>query len=803
MSSEYEAGKQAIEGLAAWYKKNVGTRNEATTRLHLIDQLLFECLLWDKRSDCIPEERFDGRYSDYTLLCPRRILLVEAKKEGIYFDIPSGLSNRQYKIRTLLKDVPNLGDAIKQVASYCQSRGVPYGAVTNGYQIVAFLASRDDGIPPEEGRAIIFESIDSLVEDFQTLWKTLSKTGVSERNLSKLLLSADTPILPKKLSELISPFPGVKNRNVIQTDLQILSDLIFEDIISSPELEDEFLKNCYCKSGALSQYALVSKALLANRYAALFKDIPKAPVLRPATTKKGISEELIAESFARRPVLLIGDVGVGKTMFFRHFIKIDATDVFSKAIVIYIDFGTQAAFSMSIGEYVTADLARQLLEDHAKDIYDRSFVRSVYHGELQRFSKGIHGSLRTVDPKAYATEEVEFLKSKLNNNETFLRDALLHITKGEQKQIVIFLDNADQRSDEVQQEVFILSQTIAAQWPVSVFLALRPETFQRSKKSGSLSAYHLKAFTVSPPRISEVLSKRLIFGMELTSGRFPLSTLAPEITVDFNKVKIFLSIVKDSIESLREIVEAIDNLSGGNVRLALESVRRLIGSGHIDTRKILEKFEKSGRYLIRLHEFLRTVIYGDCVYFEPDSSSLENIFDIMDLDSKEHFLGLIILQFIFSEGKRSRTHGFVDLENIYDFGGALGFQPKAIEWCLERFCSKQLLETANRLNPAKNGISTSAIRITTIGAYHLLRFPGMFLYYDAIVTDTPILEEEYRTKICDVADIGDRLNRCELFLDYLDISFRDLDSARCGLEWRKFSSQTRENINYIRTRVIH
>jgi hypothetical protein len=126
MSSQYEKGRENIEALFDWYQKNVGTRNEATTRLHLIDTLLFECLAWDKRSDAESEERFAGKYTDYTLKCPRRGLIIEAKREGIYFDIPSGYSNKRYRIKTLKRDIPRLGDAILQASGYCQERGTPY-----------------------------------------------------------------------------------------------------------------------------------------------------------------------------------------------------------------------------------------------------------------------------------------------------------------------------------------------------------------------------------------------------------------------------------------------------------------------------------------------------------------------------------------------------------------------------------------------------------------------------------------------------------------------------------------------------
>jgi hypothetical protein len=321
MSSLYENCKERLVSLHEWYKKNKSLRNEATTRLHLIDSIFFECLGWDKRADCIVEERFNGNYTDYTFNYPRRVLIVEAKKEGTYFDIPSGLSNRKYKISTLKQDVPQLGAAIDQVANYCQERGVPFACVCNGHQMIIFVGSRQDGKAPSEGKAIVFHSFKDMVTNFRDLWEFLSKQGVLERNIQKALYHSDVAILPQKLSLLSNKYPGIKNRNILQTDMQILADLVFEDIISSKELEDQFLDYCYCQSGALSQYALISKKLLSSRYEALFDDTDRNPALVPAVGKKGLSSELVAESFSRRPILILGDVGVGKTMFFRHFRK--------------------------------------------------------------------------------------------------------------------------------------------------------------------------------------------------------------------------------------------------------------------------------------------------------------------------------------------------------------------------------------------------------------------------------------------------------------------------------------------------
>jgi len=430
----------------------------------------------------------------------------------------------------------------------------------------------------------------------------------------------------------------VKNRNILQTDLQILADLVFEDIVSAQDLEEEFLEKCYCLSGALSQYGLISKRLLAERYKALFATGSDKPTLVPATDKKGISKDLIAESFSRRPILLLGDAGVGKTIFFRHFIHVEAKEVFRNALVIYIDFGSKAAFTKDIQAFTLDEIERQLQNVHGVDIRDNNFVRGIYHGELLKFSKGIYGPLKDSVPEKFRAKEIEYLEAKLTHHEQHCMASLDHLTKARQQQAILFLDNADQRSDSIQQQVFIIAQSMASHWPLTVFLALRPETFYRSRERGSLSAYHLKAFTIAPPRVDLVLEKRLSFGLDITQGNLPATALPPGVHVDFKKVGVFLSIIRDTLQNSESLIEAIDNLSGGNVRLALEFIRRLVGSGHIDTRKILDIYSKSKSYFVGLHEFLRTIIYGDNIYYDPNTSPASNIFEISTPDPKEHFL---------------------------------------------------------------------------------------------------------------------------------------------------------------------
>jgi hypothetical protein len=257
--TEFEAGKARLEALLAWWiEEGQQSRNEATTRLHLIDELIVGVLKWPKEQ-VLAEESHGGTYADYSLGKPATRLILEAKREGTYFELPVGVGPGSVALATVTEDAPAINDAVRQVLGYCQERGVPLAAVSNGHQLVAFIASRQDGVAPLTGRALVFDSLEAMREKFQLLWDNLSIAGVEALALHTTLGDVRTATPPEKLAARIPDYPGYWRRNRIQTELSTLGDLVLQDIVMAPELEREFLARCYSVSGTLSEYALVSK----------------------------------------------------------------------------------------------------------------------------------------------------------------------------------------------------------------------------------------------------------------------------------------------------------------------------------------------------------------------------------------------------------------------------------------------------------------------------------------------------------------------------------------------------------------
>ena len=455
----------------------------------------------------------DGQYADYEVGMPRSII-VEAKKSGAPFNFPPQRTPKGllHSIADLLAADEQLASEIHQCQDYCLKRGVQYAVVCNGHQIAAFLASRTDGIAPLKGKAFVLNGEASLVTNFGILWQNLSPGAIAEHRLTYFLSSAVTAGIPRKLSTFLTEYPRFRYRSRLQEDLRTVADLLLEDLPNASSVEKKFYEQCYCESGALSNYAMASKEIISARYSALFDRTEQSPTVAEVRAKGGghfaRNDDVVAEALAKRPIVLIGDVGVGKTLFLRNLVLVRAEAEFKNALYLYFDLGSQGALEQDLNRFILTEMEKQLFERYGVDVQERNFVRAVYNLEIKRFRSGIWGDLYERDRPRYEEQLLKFLGEKLDDKPHHLQAAIRHISRGRSKTVICILDNADQRSFEVQQSAFLIAQNFAKEWDAIVFIAVRPQTFHYSKRSGALSAYPPKVFTISPPRPELLIRKR-------------------------------------------------------------------------------------------------------------------------------------------------------------------------------------------------------------------------------------------------------------------------------------------------------
>ncbi len=801
MLSLHDAKRRLGELIANESESNM---NEAQTRFHIIDTVLKECLDWEDFIE-VEHHKSSNGFTDYELGYPRRVI-VEAKREGIAFEIPVGISsNSTLPIQTLYQASPNLKSAMEQAANYCARRGVPIAVVTNGHQYVAFLGTRVDGINVDEGSALIFTSLSHMYDNFNEAWNCLSRHGVDDKRLIRKLTIGDTS-LPSKLSTKLIDYPKIRYPSDIQINLRQLSELFIQDVVDNSELEKDFYKKCYCESGVLNRYSLLSKNILEARYASIFSNTEQQPSTIPVSTKRGsnFTPEILAEALSRRPIVLIGDVGVGKTSFIKNLYHNSAYNEFKRSIYVYIDLGSNATLDTDINNLVLDQINNQLLGEYGINIYNVDFIKEIYKTEIAIFDDGIWGKYKESNVDKYNDKLDEKLEELQNNKRNHIKQSIESIAKKHNKQVIICIDNADQREFDIQQQAFIIAQELAKEWKATVFLSVRPQTFYKSKRAGALNAYPHKIFTILPPKVEDVVSKRLRYASRLARGQ--------EVNVDYGNVRsenlaVFLDVLVNSLHSNKDINEFLTNVTGGNIRSVIEFVTSFIGSPNVEAAKIIDLQESEGGYRIPLHEFTKQALLGDYSHFSPETSLSMNVLDVSLPDQNEHFLVPLVISYLNHNGVHLNKDGFCQTKTLINEMQDNGYSVEQIENALRRATNKKLIETSLRVTFEEDegnilfGDMPQSFRVTTIGVYHISRWLGEFAYLDAMVFDTPIFYKETRERVAyniESLAIDSRYKRALEFKRYLIQVWNSMSISPIYFDFNEICTSANESFNKVK-----
>ena len=763
--------------------------NEATTRLRAIDTIIFDVLRWDKLT--VETEKYcrDVGYADYYFHHKASAcLVVEAKKADVTFV----LKNRKYDDKPFIlglleQESPEAAAAMRQALGYAASLGCRYIAITNGFQWLLTLTF----VPSQElshRLVYVFESFDAIVERFDLFWKCFSNEGVQSNAASVALNESKQAPAPAKLSVYLPGYPIPADRNVIANELSYVLDLVWERM-SSEEAQERFLRECYCHPGSAEDVLALAKELLSERRQL---DQEPLPDPAPAGTLPGDMGRLHTE----KPVIVLGRVGHGKTSFMRYVRLVEAKEQLKGYIQIEVDFIDRPDSRTQVAAHIYGEIDRQLRETYGVDIEENSFVRAALHGELLRFKKSPFGAHQDSAPDLYKERELQHIAQLRSSSHEYLRRCFHHLRRGRNQSIALFLDNLDRRSDEIQEEVFMLASAMARDWNALVFVTLRPGTFYESRASGILDSVAPRIFAVAPPKVSILLGKRFGYASKIAEGANDRA-FGLEVSLDLPKVAMFLRCCEATAYEKKDLIAMLDAVSNGDLRALLNYTKAIVTSRHLDTRKILEKIPDG--YRIPVHEGLRALLYGDHLHYDPRRSIFLNLFDCLHADKREHFARFLVLHFLARLNLSSASRGYVRHDEVTSYLSSLGFGSAFAEDTVHLLYDKKCVES--KVPGLLWSDQLELFRITSLGRYHVTNLVSAFQYLDAVVLDTPIIDPDIRKNITDVVGIVYRLDRAERFTAYLDSCSSELQDGPAMQLWNATSSRLREDIRRIRLEV--
>jgi GTPase SAR1 family protein len=643
--------------------------------------------------------------------------------------------------------------------------------VCNGPQMAIFQAITI-GQEPLKGECYLFNGFQDYLSRFNLLWTLLSPEGIVENRALSELSRHRNPRLPTKCSSSIPEPNKHRYRDSLQNELRDIGSFLLEEIEDNPELRADFYRECYVPIEANNRHLLLSKQIIASRYNRVSGDNVAPSALDTASSSGRLSPSFLRNA-GSKPIVVVGDVGVGKTSFFENlFLHLDDA---SDSYIVTVNLGTNANLTDDLKEYILDSIPEALYHDYGIDIESSEFVRTTYYDEIARWEKSVGAEQANNDPVAHSLARSRFLVGKTEKKDRHLHAALSHIAKGQKRRLILVIDNADQRSSEIQQQAFLIAQELAATRNLFVFVSLRPSTFYQSKVSGTLAAYQNKILTISPPPADIVIERRLSFALRVAEGKVAPAAL-DDIRLNLTSIVAYLKSTLRSVRVNADIRQFLGNITGGNTRGVIEMITTFCGSPNVDARKIVDIETSTNNYVVPLHEFTKHALLGEYSYYNPNSSVVAcNVFDVSAADPREHFLQPLIVAYLSSSIGGRDQDGFVTGEAVAGEMARCGFLTDQIEFSLKRLAAKKLIETPYshfREIAVPDNISPKDFhfRATSVGIYHVRFWLGSFSFLDAVSTDTPILDEGIRHTISKLAssfDIGDRYKKAKAFRDYL------------------------------------
>lgn len=797
----------ATELLAQHENLVLSDANEATTRLKLIDRILFELLGWS-HDDVSVEERVseDGSttFADYIVRTAGSAFLIEAKKVGTTFvDVPNV---RRRRLTGALLEGPT-GNAIVQARDYCRKKSIAFAVVTNGAQWIVFPATRTDQVTFADSSAVIFNSLKSaLVDDHAEFLHLLSRDEVIAGSLeTEILGRSEDQFGERRLKNFFTSRVTPHARNPLFPLIEDAVVTAFTDSIvdSSPDL----LEKCYVQTPERIRFDQQINMYISRRQP-VFAQRPIRPMHRKDATE--LQETIERAHSAARPIaiLVLGSVGAGKTTFLHYTRDISSAQFFQKSEAgpyphwIYVDFR-----NLVPGENIAQFIYRTIRDYANNDWFLSNFeqcIRPAYRDQIRALRDG---PLKLLSDPAKIDERIaDFLLEQTRHSDYL--DRLLAYAASKAP-IFLVIDNVDQfESTQQQADIFLESIAIAHKNRLNLVLSLRESTFVRHRSGPTFDAFDFHPITIDPPAIPAVLSRRFFLVKHLLNGKAGSFVAENGMRVEMSDLSIIADMTSSSVLGTN-VGRIIDVLATSDVRLALRMTREFLESGYSNPGRAINLYREQGRYTLPRHEALRSVLLGNQPVYSEEYSVIGNPFDARLSRTTHQLLRLFLLSSLVAMSSKSDFR-YLEGTEIRSALRELGFGDSAIQTVLTDLCSLRFLFTGAHGEPSFG----SGFYPSRLGGYVVRYLIADPTFLEAVMMDTFIAERSIWENLKAISEAIDsernvvarlklRHRRIVTFYDYMhkqlaelvaEAQRRALPPEWCGNPMLEAERQLRTNL---------
>lgn len=387
-----------------------------------------------------------------------------------------------------------------------------------------------------------------------------------------------------------------------------------------------------------------------------------------------------ANAIEQQVLLLIGNVGSGKTTFIDYLREVALPDdLIKKTTWLHINMNNAPISSEYIYDWLHEEIVIQLKNIYRQRDFDSlEELEKVYSVELNTLKKG---ALKLLDPESdgYKLRLADEIIRVQNNKQLTAKAFVRYLCAERGKLLVIVLDNCDKRVRDEQLLMFQASQWLQQQFRSLIILPLRDETYDNHRNEPPLdTALKDLVFRIEPPLFQAVLTKRITLALSEMKGQKDLSyTLPNGMRVEYPATEqaFYLSTILRSIfEHNRFVRGIIVGLAGRDMRKAMEIFLEFCTSGHISEDEIFKIRAARGNYVLPYKVVAQVLLRRSRRFYDGDGeySYIKNVFSCVPEDAKpNYFTRLIILRWLEQRRKKKGSSGIVGYHQVKQLKSSL------------------------------------------------------------------------------------------------------------------------------------
>ena len=731
--------------------------NEAKTRLMIIDTVL-DILGWSK-GEYEPEMTTElGNYTDYRLTIEGQgRLIVEAKRIGLFNALPRTLQKPEFQNSFLYRNYgPEMKSLLEQCQSYCSQCGIPYALATTG-EIWVVLHGFKLGTAWGTLKSYVFHSLNDILQRFGDFYGLIFREAVKNNSLEEKLgeaisITPHTAILPR---EHIKYFPNIE-QPAHQQIISAFFNHFMTDITDSSQ--EKMLQQCYVENNEINEFSRDLQQIL--QYDASLEEVE---IIQSDLDQSTLEEAIRIQSTFVNPktILLVGNVGVGKSTFVYRFMKYDARP--KRYICTTINLINRATKNITSDYEEEQRLAESVLSELAKefqnkiDPYSPEIMKGCFDNKIGRFKKQ-RQTLLKLNPEQYALEEEAFLYELSKNKYEYLVGYINYVRKKGNK-IWIAFDNVDRGSASYQQFIYSFAHQLGADARCVTLIALRQDTFLEAQEAGFLDVRTTDiTFQLHAPEFRQIISKRRKYVDKIIQNNDIPHLFKPYIQL----IKLLNWHVNRLLLDDDFIRLFITTFSLNNIRYGLAMLRDYYASPH-STFHDFYKIHQDDANLdssIKIHyqteqnRFIQALMLENRWSYEEKQSGMFNVYSVDRFEKVSHFIVLRILAYLTLKINFTSLKHSIKYEKVLNDFVSLGYQSRHLNRAMINMLYAGLIVSPTLAIPSMETkieipdplpLETK-IALSAKGYYYLQQLAANDYYQTRVVEGTIWYNEDFAKK---------------------------------------------------------